>query len=318
MSLVGKPFRRAIEAVKEKRLKQSARTLVQIIAGRIAVSALSFLTRIKLLENRSFRRGEFGFFLKETYYSTNNAGFFSCVGSTLADLSRDEGGMCKTVKANFAMSLYKRGVFRDVWPVYFSQVPETMWKNSDHQGSQVLPSNLEVHRWWNLDYSMVPVELATPWVQKWFCPSKRVLDLVDSLKAELGLQYPYVIGVHFRGTDKVTELETPPADSFVREARAALTKLPDSKILVVTDQTDAQVTLTTAFQGRVRIVPGLATSSGEIGTHHLDHKDPQGQGALFFASVLLLSQASHLITHTGNGALWEVLFRGTAAGTKQL
>jgi len=42
------------------------------------------------------------------------------------------------------------------------------------------------------------------------------------------------------------------------------------------------------------------------------------QGQIFLAILSLVSKCKKVVTHTGNGALWEVLFRGSTEGLKQI
>ena len=41
-------------------------------------------------------------------------------------------------------------------------------------------------------------------------------------------------------------------------------------------------------------------------------------GAKFFAAVFCLSKCKHLITHSGNGSFWAVLYRGNTENVYQI
>jgi hypothetical protein len=73
-----------------------------------------------------------------------------------------------------------------------------------------------------------------------------------------------------------------------------------------------------AFPGVVFRIEEISIPGGTIGAHNLDSKDTEHQGVLFLAALTLISQCGRVVTHTGNGALWEVLLRGHIGGVTQV
>jgi hypothetical protein len=95
-------------------------------------------------------------------------------------------------------------------------------------------------------------------------------------------------------------------------------EMSDPKILLLTDEPAVAVGFESAFPKSVITINELATPGGSLGAHIRDSKEPEVQGQIFLAILSLVSRCNKVVTHTGNGALWEVLFRGNADGLKQV
>jgi hypothetical protein len=88
--------------------------------------------------------------------------------------------------------------------------------------------------------------------------------------------------------------------------------------LLLTDEPAVAIGFEAAFPKAVITINELATPGGSLGAHTLDSKEPETQGQIFLAILSLVSKCKKVVTHTGNGALWEVLFRGSTEGLKQV
>ena len=87
---------------------------------------------------------------------------------------------------------------------------------------------------------------------------------------------------------------------------------------MLTDEPSAQEAFKTAFPGLVILIDELDAPGGTVGAHNLDSPAPEAKGQTFLAILLLISKCKKVVTHTGNGALWEVLFRGSTQKLQQV
>lgn len=137
-----------------------------------------------------------------------------------------------------------------------------------------------------------------------------------NLKAKYGLALGSTIAVNIRGTDKYTEVESPPMSTYLALAEEALSIEPGRKILLVTDQQQYLEVFQSKFRSKLVSFAELPTTLGDVVIHKLLKKSEREEfGLNFLATVLLMSQSQTVVTHTGNGALWTSLYRG---GTKDL
>jgi hypothetical protein len=144
------------------------------------------------------------------------------------------------------------------------------------------------------------------------------VKLSDGFVEKYGINLEETIGVHYRGTDKQTEIETPSLTEFISHTRQFMQEMANPKILLLTDEPAVVNGFEGAFPKAVITISELATPGGSLGAHILDSKEPEVQGQTFLAILSLVSKCKKVVTHTGNGALWEVLFRGSTDDLKQV
>jgi hypothetical protein len=262
-----------------------------------------------------FQQGNFGFFVRDTYFLTYNAGLLSCSTVTLSDITAS-GRTVKIIKSNFGMSLYKKWLLRNNWKSYF-QTP-VLTHPSQLTSAQGGSYSNDIHDWWGKDYATIPIKAVQETVGLYFRLSPKVVKLSDGFVEKYGINLEETIGVHYRGTDKQTEIDTPSLTEFISQTRQFMQEMANPKILLLTDEPDVIVGFEAAFPKAVITITELAAPGGSLGAHTLDSKEPEVQGQIFLAILSLVSKCKKVVTHTGNGALWEVLFRGSTQGLKQV
>jgi hypothetical protein len=286
---------------------------------RIAKLTINILSLISKLPGISgllkFQQGKFGFFVRDTYFLTYNAGLLSCSSVTLSDITAS-GRTVRKIKSNFGMSLYKKWLLRNNWKSFF-QIP-ILTNSSQLASAESETYPKDIHDWWGKDYATIPIKAVQENVGLYFRLSPKVVKFSDDFVSKYGINLDETIGVHYRGTDKQTEIETPSLTVFIAQTRQFMQEMANPKILLLTDEPDVIVGFEAAFPNAVITINELAAPGGSIGAHILDSKEPEVQGQIFLAILSLVSKCKKVVTHTGNGALWEVLFRGSTEGLKQV
>lgn len=306
---------KAHSALKQGRFRNSLRSYLLQKFSRIITYCLATLCRDEnIARYLSYRVGQFGFFLRGTYFVTNNAGLLSCASTTLSDLCEYDLPVSK-INSRFGMSLYKRSLFENNWSSFFEQ-PE---RPEDKKPNPTFaPFSLPVHEWWSARYASLPVISMKPALARFFRPAVVIQELSHRLVADCDIDFGQTIGVHYRGTDKFKEAKIPPVQAFIKKTSMALENMPSAKVFLLTDEQNALSLFTRDFKERLVFNQSLRAPEGELGAHNVDSRDGQRQGQIFLANLLLISKCQTLITHTGNGALWEVLYRGSLDGVIQL
>ena len=303
-------------AIREGTYRQNMKTY---FLHRIAKIAANFFSLISKLPGMSglikFQRGEFGFFVRDTYFLTYNAGLLSCSSTSLSDITASGRNVTK-IKSNFGMSLYKKWLLRNNWKSYFQTPIQAASPQLASAESGSYPK--DIHDWWGKDYATLPFKDVLDAVGLYFRLSPKVVKLSDSFVEKYGITLEETIGVHYRGTDKQTEIETPSLTEFISQTRLFMQEMANPKILLLTDEPAVINGFEDAFPKAVITITELATPGGLLGAHILDSKEPEVQGQIFLAILSLVSKCKKVVTHTGNGALWEVLFRGSTDGLKQV
>jgi hypothetical protein len=233
----------------------------------------------------------------------------------LSDITAS-GRNVKKIKSNFGMTLYKKWILRNNWKSYFQAPTKTHSSQLASAEGGTYPK--DIHDWWGKDYTAIPFQAVKESVALYFRLSPKVVKFSDSFVEKYGINLEETIGVHYRGTDKQTEIETPSITEFISQTRLSMQEMTNPKILLLTDEPDIVLGFEAAFPGAVITIAELATPGGSLGAHTRDSKEPEVQGQIFLAILSLVSKCRKVVTHTGNGALWEVLFRGSTEGLRQI
>jgi hypothetical protein len=303
-------------AVREGTYRQNMKTYFLHRIAKLAVSILASISKLPGMPGLlRFQTGTFGFFVRDTYFLTYNAGLMSCSTTALSDITAS-GRNVTTIKSNFGMSLYKKWLLKNNWKSFFQEPLKT--QSSEFSSSESGSYPTEIHNWWVKDYSAIPLKAVQEQVDSFFRLSPKVVKFSESYVEKYGINLEQTIGVHYRGTDKQTEIETPSLTEFISQTRQFMQEITNPKILLLTDEPSAAIGFEAAFPNAVITINELAAPGGSLGAHIRDSKEPEVQGQIFLAILSLVSKCKKVVTHTGNGALWEVLFRGSTEGLKQV
>jgi hypothetical protein len=233
----------------------------------------------------------------------------------LSDITAS-GRKVTKIKSNFGMSLYKKWLLKNNWKSFFQTPVQTNSTQLASAESESYPK--DIHDWWGKDYAAIPFKDVLDAVGLYFRLSPKVMKISDGFVEKYGINLEETIGVHYRGTDKQTEIETPSLTEFISQTRQFMQEMANPRILLLTDEPDVIVGFEAAFPNAVITINELAAPGGSLGAHTRDSKEPEVQGQIFLAILSLVSKCKKVVTHTGNGALWEVLFRGSTEGLKQV
>jgi hypothetical protein len=303
-------------AIREGTYRQNMKTYFLPRIAKLTVSILALISKLPGISGLlKFQTGKFGFFVRDTYFLTYNAGLLSCSTVTLSDITAS-GRKVTKIKSNFGMSLYKKWLLKNNWKSFFQTPVQTNSSQLASAESESYPK--DIHDWWGKDYAAIPFKDVLEAVGLYFCLSPKVMKISDAFVEKYGINLEETIGVHYRGTDKQTEIETPSLTEFISQTRQFMQEMANPKILLLTDEPDVIVAFEAAFPKAVITIAELAAPGGSLGAHILDSKEPEAQGQIFLAILSLVSKCKKVVTHTGNGALWEVLFRGSTEGLKQV
>ena len=303
-------------AIREGTYRQNMKTYFLHRIAKLTVSIFSLISKLPGISGLlKFQPGKFGFFVRDTYFLTYNAGLLSCSTTTLSDITAS-GRKVTKIKSNFGMSLYKKWLLRNNWKSYFQTPIQTNSSKLVLTDGKTYPK--DIHDWWGKDYAAIPFKDVLDDVGLYFRLSPKVLKLSDVFVEKYGINLEETIGVHYRGTDKQTEIETPSLTEFISHTRQFMQEMANPKILLLTDEPAVVNGFEGAFPKAVITISELATPGGSLGAHTRDSREPEVQGQTFLAILSLVSKCKKVVTHTGNGALWEVLFRGSTDDLKQI
>lgn len=263
----------------------------------------------KKLRSSSDRRG---YLEGTTFHLTHDAGFFSMCSVTLFELCRRQE-QTTTIRAEEAFVHFRGQAGENPWDYYFLQPQVTV--SAPYSKKNPFGRRLRHHS----DYRTLPVWRVRRHLKRYFTPSEEVLQRRMELVSRHSIDPRKTIAVCYRGTDKATEIELAPPREYLEAVQQILRKKPGYRVLVQTDQAQVRDYLMNELGDLAFYLPEMPVTESDSVIHAVIPRDQQVDfGQTLLATVLIMAETKYLVTHTGNMALWTVLFRGNTKRTIQL
>lgn len=147
----------------------------------------------------------------------------------------------------------------------------------------------------------------SPFIQKYFSPSKLISSAVTQLEALSKIDYRNTCVIRYRGTDKQAETVQPSFDEILNKALAIQAKHSSIRFAIQTDDEEF----------RKFIYRSLGHCCFEVETTRWEGWSGNKNYIDFYACIFILSQCRFIITTSGNGELWMMIFRGHSNGVFQ-
>lgn len=247
--------------------------------------------------------------------TTHNAGFFSNCTIRLRDIINYVNiykSEPDSVDSSAQWAWYKNEDI-DLTSLYF--------KDNDidiptHEYAIELPHGEK--DWQYEDYRNLPIIDWRPFVLKYYSVSEYVQMIIRKMIYKYNIEFINSCCVFFRGNDKVTETKIADYDKFIDKAKEIDSK---SKVIfyVIPDECEFAKIFKEQFPNSIILeeTPCIPSASNSNVFSSIDKKDRPYHGANYLASVYLTSHMKYIITHSGNGAMWQVLFRGNSKNIHQ-
>lgn len=255
----------------------------------------------------------------------HNAGFFSNSSIALQDIMiyyKQHGRLPDIVDRTIQYTFYKSDPVSDLIPFYFDE--------KEGFGKDELPLNVEINitKQPNIDpqysdYKQLDFYCLKPFIDKFFTPSEGVEYWVKYLSEGNDIDFENTIAVFYRGNDKNRETQCAPYEKFISQAEY-IRQLhihetgKEPRFLVMPDENEFMLAFK-EFHPNAFTFHELPAMKKKDSANFLElpTADRAEYGKKFFAAVLIMSKCKYLITHSGNGGLWSVIYRGNAENVYQ-
>jgi hypothetical protein len=215
---------------------------------------------------------------------------------------------------------YKEDPKENIVPFFFKDYRNV---NVNH----LLPFTAKAYSHWMQHRSFkehLPINFLSPFVKKYFEPSYIVKKIISDFETKHFIDYSNTAAIYYRGNDKHTESQVAPREVFIQKAEEILSKNPNVRFLVQTDETEFKDAFIRCFPDNSFFNEELPTVNHDpkMGMHlqyqaeanpqnenYIKPKDSSMYGARFFAMVLIMSKCKWLVIPTSNASLWAVLCR---------
>lgn len=228
----------------------------------------------------------------------NWPGFFACFHSVIGGLDFYEKNYYGGCRIEFKWGLYlDRQMGSDWWEYYFEPVtigsPENMILiYLDNGQKHVLAHNA---------ISSISRERACELIQRYVHIKPIVLDKINAFVRD-NFKDNFVIGVHYRGTDKTSEAPRVPYSRVYLEVQKTIASRDSQTtpyiIFIATDEQDFIEYMTKKFGEKVCFLDAIRSSDGK--PLHVHQAEPYRQGLETLMDCILLSKTNILIRTQSN------------------
>lgn len=170
------------------------------------------------------------------------------------------------------------------------------------------------------DYKLLKLNDINMFIQKYFRPSRLVLDNVNVLLNKYNIDLnSELCGVFYRGNDKVKETQKPPYNEFILKAKELKQKNEKIKFIVQTDEIEFLSCFVQEFPDSIFFdeVPPIS-STAYTNISRILNNDSKREHVINFVSIIhIFSKLKYLITTSGNCETFITFYRNNTFNLMQ-
>lgn len=166
------------------------------------------------------------------------------------------------------------------------------------------------------DYNNFNFDASQPIMEKYFSLTDTILEKVDILKEKYNIDFENTCGIFFRGNDKSTETTQPSYEDIVTKALELKNNNPNLRFVIQTDENEFLEYFISHIPDAFHFteIPKIGKCKTSLQYQQfftLEHQK------YYVASVYLLSKCKFVVSTSGNGEMFMVLWRGNTKGLIQ-
>ena len=249
---------------------------------------------------------------------THNAGFFSCCTFRLESIIYYYNQMKvlpKKVNSSTQFSWYKTNIpqEKDITFDYF-------------ENYENIEKHINTHEFINYynykqfeDYNQLNYTLITPFIEKYFSPSKEIRNIINEIETQYQLDYDNICVLFYRGNDKNTETPVCDYEEYFVYIEKILEKNPNIQFLIQSDETEFIELMTNKFpensfyfKDKIRHINKSNTTVDNVmsNKNYLFSK-------YYLAITIIMSKCKYIICGSGNCSIWIMFYRGNTKNVFQ-
>jgi hypothetical protein len=248
---------------------------------------------------------------------THNAGFFSCCSIKLEKILEyfnNNKVLPYIVDTSEQFAYYKdHADCGDITYKYFSQIDNKIINYS--KDINISSSNKEPQF---SEYNKLNFNDLKPFIDKYFSLSNTIIRIIDIFIKKYNIDLDNTCGIMYRGNDKAKETIQPSYNDFILKALNIKQKNNTIRFLVQTDELEFLNEFSKYVSNSFHIeeTPKIKKNQTSI-QYILQPNQKFIRTASYIASLYIMSKCRYIITTSGNGEMWMVLYRGHSNGIYQ-
>ena len=168
-------------------------------------------------------------------------------------------------------------------------------------------------------YKQLNLSKLSLYIDAYFTPSATIKEIINTIEKTYLINYENTCTVYYRGTDKSTESGLASYEEFFDKADEISQKNPNIRFFIQTDELEFASAFKQRFDNSFSVNElAMVSRENKQGPHgSLLRSERLTHAFWFLAAVIIMSKTKHIITASGNGALWVVLYRGNVKNVHQ-
>lgn len=238
-------------------------------------------------------------------YGTHESGFYSCINEVRNSLYKLVTNKIYPERISFEHTLKRYRGNEDLYPILYKTNLEQIETLKEHDFSfeYFCPTELSLK---DLDYDKVKLV-----ENVYFSPSEIIKNRVLKLEQKYNIDYKHTMAILHRGNDKYREAVLLPFEEWISHIEK--TNYDNLKILIQTDEENFKTGFlkTHGFNGF--IFEEMLFNNSYV----LPHENKVGWCINFEAIMRIISKCKRISTHSGNGGIIPIIYRGNLKEVSQ-
>jgi hypothetical protein len=174
------------------------------------------------------------------------------------------------------------------------------------------------HNDWSSNYKKLDYVSIQPFINKYFTPTKQIMNTHNSLIAEFGIDINNCIGVYIRGTDKYIDTPLGSYDDYYRKIKQVMEMNKPSQVLLQSDDGGFLNYMKEKEIPALIIVNKTSVSYNKTGAHFTSSIEQNFKDIQYLISIfLIVSKCKYIVCNSSNCSLFIMYYRGNSDNVHQ-
>lgn len=239
--------------------------------------------------------------------SIHEAGFFSCCSvklNNIVDYINNNSKLPDYVNSSQLFERYKINN-DDITYDYFEHYDNIKISINDNYINY--NHNYQYNNYSNIDYKII-----IPIVNKYFSPSKNILNIIENMEKKYNINYNNICVLFYRGNDKITETLLCNYNEYLIYANLLLKENPNILFLIQSDETEFISFMIKNFPNNSFYFKDEIRHINKCNnTVDVIMKDKNNEYSKYYLAItIIMSKCKYIICGSGNCSMWIMFYRG--------
>jgi hypothetical protein len=245
----------------------------------------------------------------------HNSGFFSCCTirlQNILDYYKKYNRIPDLVDSSAQFSYYKSANDKDITYLLFQN--DQLINVKFNKDIYIFSSSNKENQF--SEYYKINFQDTNPFILKYFTPSINIQNIVNNLINKYNIDFDNTCAVMYRGNDKILETNQPSYQDIYEKTIEIRNKHNNIRFLLQTDELEFLNYGLQKFPNSFHIEETPKINK-QVSSIQLLNKFDKNHLMNYISSIIIMSKCKYIITTSGNGEMWMILWRGNTNNVHQ-